>query len=283
MSCYEKYFARGGICPRWQFPFIPEDAVRPSVCIDESIVPDGIFGSVEWLVKDFTCDKLISNPSDELHMFVGGDPMHHEELNCEVNFQIENDQLVFSETSFVFVPKGCAHNIVSVKGLKKPMLHYVMQVDSAAFRAVPAVPSQPAGQYLANQVSGYHRTDGKMPTPPPGFLTFLLWIDGIRVPGAPYTESVWFHTTNDTGPVNHTHDDMDEFIAFIGSDPDHPEELNGDISFDIGGEVIHTTKSTIVYVPRKIPHSPLLVHALEKDILHFSGGNGGKYRKDSIN
>ncbi len=106
--------------------------------------------------------------------------------------------------------------------------------------------------------------------------------DGIRIQDAPYTESVWFHTTNDTGPVNHMHEDLDEFIAFIGGNPEHPEELNGDISLVIGDEIIHTTKSTIVYIPRRVPHGLLLVHELKKDILHFSGGNGSNYRKDSV-
>ena len=282
MSFYEQYFARGGACPVMQFPGIPSDAVRQAVCIDESVVPGSLFGCVQWIMKDFTTEGLISHDTDELHMFVGGDPKDHENLNAEVTFQIENDKLVFSDTCFVFVPKGCAHNIIAIKNLKKPMLHYIMQVHATNYSYEPAVPKEPAGKYLGHRVTKYARTDGKMPTPPEGFLTFLLWVDGIRIQDAPYTESVWFHTTNDTGPVNHTHEDMDEFIAFIGSDPEHPEELNGDISLVIGDEIIHTTKSTIVYIPRRVPHGPLLVHELKKDILHFSGGNGSNYRKDSV-
>lgn len=282
MGFYEKYFARGGSCPEISFPCHPQDAVRLAVCVDERAIPGSIFGCVQWIMKDLTTEGLIAHDTDELHMFVGGDPKKYEDLNGEVVFQIENDILTFSDTCFVFVPKGCAHNIVSVTGLKKPMLHYIMQVHATHYESTPAAAVQPAGKYAGNRVTGYERTDGKMPSPPPGFLTFLLWVDGIRIPDAPYTESVWFHTTNDTGPVNHMHEDLDEFVAFIGSDPEHPEELNGDISLVIGDETVHTTKSTIVYIPRRVPHGPLLVHELEKDILHFSGGNGSSYRKDSV-
>ena len=122
MSIYEKYFVRGGACPQMHFPCIPSDAVKTSVCIDKSVVPEGIFGCVEWIVKDFVTEGLVAHNTGELHMFVGGDPKDYENLNAEIDFQLENDHFVFSENSFIFVPEGCAHNIVSVKGLKKPML-----------------------------------------------------------------------------------------------------------------------------------------------------------------
>ncbi len=277
---YERYFARGGSCPRPQFPCIPQDALRPAVCIDGKLVEGSFFGCVEWIVSDLRTEGLVAHDTDELHMFVGGDPANHEALNAVVDFQIENDHLVFSETSFVFVPRGCAHNLSAVKGLVRPLLHYVMHVSAPEYAARPAQASAPAGKYADHRVTKYAPVDGRIPDAPPGFLTFLLWIDGQKLPGAPYTEAVWFHTTNDTGPEEHVHEDLDEFIAFVGSDPEHPEDLCGDVSFLIGGEQIHTRKSTLVYVPRKVKHSPLLVHELSRDILHFSGGNSGSYNKD---
>ena len=233
---YESYFARGGSCPKPLFPCTPQEALRPAVCIDAALVPGSFFGCVEWIAADLTTQGLVVHESDELHMFVGGDPKDPENLGATLDFQIENDHLVFSETSFVFVPGGCAHNLRSVTGLKKPLLHYVMHVNAGEYRAVPAQAKAPAGTYAGNRVVKYAPVDGRLPDAPEGFLTLLLWIDGKKLPGAPYTESVWFHTTNDTGPENHIHENLDEFVAFIGSDPENPEELNGDISFLIGDE-----------------------------------------------
>ncbi len=282
MSKYESYFAKGGSCPKPSFPCTPADAIRPATCLDGSVVPGSFFGCVHWIVKDLTTDGLISHAGDELHMFIGGNPKDHENLNATVDFQIENDHLVFSDTCFVFVPAGCAHNIVSVKDVKKPFMHYIMHVDDEFYKYVPAEATQPEGKYAGNRVVKYAPVSGFIPDAPKGFLTFLLWIDNVKLPGAPYTEAVWFHTTNDTGPENHMHDNLDEFVAFIGSDPENPEELSADVSFLIGDEQIHTDKSTLVYVPRRIPHSPILVHALDRDIIHFSGGNGGDYSKDAV-
>ncbi|MBR5490138.1 MAG: hypothetical protein IKV79_02575 [Oscillospiraceae bacterium] len=282
MAQYEKYFAKGGSCPIPKFECTPADAIRPAVCIDGSLIPGSFFGCVHWIAKDLTTDGLIAHDSDELHMFIGGDPKDHENLNATIEFRLENDTLVFSDTCFVFVPKGCAHNIVSVKDVKKPLLHYIMHVDDEFYKSFPAEAKAEAGKYAGHRIVKYAPVSGFIPEAPAGFLTFLLWIDGVKLAGAPYTEAVWFHTTNDTGPENHVHDNLDEFVAFIGGNPDKPEELNGDISLLIGGETIHTDKSTLVFIPRKLSHSPILVHELETDVLHFSGGNGGDYSKDPV-
>ena len=279
MSSYENNFIRSGSCPVITFPCIPEGAVRPIVAIDESVVPGSIFGCMEWIVKDFTTGSFVSHDTDELHMFVGGNSQDPENLNGEVVFQIENDKLVLTESCFVFVPKGCAHTIVSVKDLKQPMFHYVMQAFATSYKYTPAVPSEPAGKYLNNWVTKYARTDGRVMNDDPKLLTRLLWVDGIRIPGAPYTECVWFFAPRPDAPPNHVHDDMDEFVAFIGSDPEHPEELFGDCSLEVEGKEIHTTKSTIAFIPKNIPHGMLKINYADKPILHFSGGNVNIYKR----
>jgi len=276
----QRFFVRSGSCPVPPATMIPDYAKRNIVCIDGSVIHGSFFGCVEWLVRDFQTDDLVSHKSGELHMFVGGNPKKPESLNGVIDFQIENDHLVFDETSFVYVPAGCAHQIAALRELKQPMLHYIMHMDASYYESTPAQAEIPVGCYKSNRISGYAPIDGKIPEAPEGFLTFLLWIDGQKLTGAPYTESVWFHTTNDTGPEPHSHLALDEFVAFIGSDPEHPEELNGDISFRVENNTIHTRKSTIVYIPRGISHSPLLVHELNQDILHFSGGNSGSYQRE---
>ena len=91
-------------------------------------------------------------------------------------------------------------------------------------------------------------------------------------------ESVWFHTSNDTGPETHVHD-FDEVIGFIGSDPENPQDLGAEVHIFLGGEEATITKNCIIYVPRGIAHSPLLVPRLDSPIIHFSGGNGGSYAR----
>ena len=81
---YEKNFARDGACNKWVTKCSPADAVRPSICLDGDLVPGAYFAAVEWIAADMATEGLICHESDALHMFVGGNPKDHENLNAEI-------------------------------------------------------------------------------------------------------------------------------------------------------------------------------------------------------
>jgi hypothetical protein len=190
MSRYIKYFAIGPSCEQasCRCDLLPEGAKKVSVCADGGSVPGAMYSCAGWIVRDFKAEGLVRHASDELHIFIGGDAENHESLNAEVDFQIENDHLVFSETSFVFVPAGTAHGFASVSGMTRPFFHHVVHVGSGFYKEEPAEAAAPAGMYLKNRVVKYDPVDGRIPEAPEGFLTFLLWIDSAKLKGAPYTE-----------------------------------------------------------------------------------------------
>ena len=145
----------------------------------------------------------------------------------------------------LFLRERSCHPFVGGQGFA----HHIIHTDSSFYK-LNGKDLCTKGTYLDNRVTKYAPLSGRIPEAPEGFITFLLWIDSNKLKGAPYTEALWFLTTNDTGPENHSHEDLDEFIAFIGSDPEHPEELNGEISF-IGDEQIFVTKHPYPYTQRR--------------------------------
>ncbi len=278
---YSKYFALAGMTAPTRVRIDPDDAHVHSVSMDGSLIEGCMFSEVCWLVKPFGRESFFKHNSDELLVFIGSDPDDPENLNSEIELWIENDKLTFNTTSIVFVPAQTAHGRIKVKNVAKPIFHYTCHINADKYEEIPAVASAPKGTYANNRVEKYAPVDGRLPEAPPGFLTRLLWIDGKKLSGAPYMEAVWFLTSNDTGPEEHTHD-FDEFLGFVGTDAKKPEELGAEITFFVGGEAVTVTKSCIVYVPRGVSHSPLLVPSLDRPVIHFSGGNGGDYlRKGS--
>ncbi|SHI09522.1 hypothetical protein SAMN02745823_02357 [Sporobacter termitidis DSM 10068] len=274
-----KYFALAGMVNSEDVAIDPADAHVRSVRMDGSFYKGCMFGEVCWIVKPFSRDDFFRHRSDELLVFIGSDMDDPENLNAEVELWIENDKLVLNRTSIVFVPAGAAHGRIEVKNVKKPVFHYTCHLNTDTYEELPAQATAPKGTYAGSWVEKYAPVDGRLPSAPEGFLTRLLWIDSKKLPGAPYMEAVWFKTKNDTGPEAHTHD-FDEFIGFIGTDPEHPEELGAEVQFYIGDEYFSMTKSCLVYIPRGVRHSPILVPKLERPIIHFSGGNGGDYKRD---
>lgn len=273
-----KYFVFAPQDSTPKFNIEPNEAHVQVVRMDSDLIKGCIFGNASWFVKPLKWDGFFKHNSDKLLMFIGGDHTDPENLNAEIELWIENDKLVLTQTSMVFVPAGVAHGRLKIRNLKKPVFHYACHTNTDKYEAFPAEATAPKGTYANHWVEKYAPVDGRLPPAPPGFLTRLLWIDDKKLSGSPYLEAVWFHTTNDTGPESHTHD-FDEIIGFFGDDAEHPEELNAEISFLLGGETVSFTKSCLLYIPRGVSHSPLLVPKMDRSVIHFSGGNGGDYIK----
>ena len=108
----------------------------------------------------------------------------------------------------------------------------------------------------------------------------ILWMDNDNVPGSFQVNASWYLKPNlfiideaiKTGVAffdPHTHD-VDEVAAFFGTDPEHPEELNGEIVFYMGGEKHVVTRSSLIFIPAGVPHGPMYIQKADKPIFHFS-------------
>jgi hypothetical protein len=126
--------------------------------------------------------------------------------------------------------------------------------------------------------------------PPPGskpvdpnarpMNTHMMFMDSDVVEGAFYSECAWFWPGSGNpkggGGGSHTHP-FEEVVAFIGSNPDDPSDLGGEVEFWIGDEQFVLTKSFMAFVPAEVKHCPLFIRRVDKPIFHFTLGPGKKY------
>lgn len=110
------------------------------------------------------------------------------------------------------------------------------------------------------------------------FRENILLLNGDVLPGAPYFTITWYCSPGDPKTDTHTHD-FDEYLGFAGSDPEHPERLNGIVRFMIDGEWVTMTESTILYIPAGVKHCPYVIERVDKPIIHWSGGNSHVYEQ----
>ncbi|MDR0861752.1 MAG: hypothetical protein LBN30_03120 [Oscillospiraceae bacterium] len=256
-----------------------QSGAQPVVTMSREVFPGCIFVSAEWFTAPSEDLGMSHRDSDEMFILVGSDEANPESLNAEMELQIENDTLTLTHTCAVFVPGGAARGNFRIKSLTKPVLCVTCHVNADTYESTPAVPTAPKGAYANNVAERYAPPSGVIPAAPEGFLTLLLYLSSERIKGAPYMEIMWFNTANDTGPTPHVHDDIDEFIGFLGTDPEHPDELGATVQLYIDDEPVTVTKSSLFHIPRGVKHGPLLVPELSRPIIHFSGGNGGGYDK----
>ena len=264
----EKFFARTGDFEFPDFPGVAEDARRGILYFDGNCIEGCVFTfEASWFMKPFDEGELMVCDNDVALWMMGFDKTDPENLLGEVEITLDNDVLDITETCGVYIPAGVAHKI-NVKSVEKPIMFFYCELNGQDTRK-PGEATAPAGTYENNVVYRYEPSSGFIPQAPEGFLQLLLWMAEDKIDGAPYLELVRFMCENPTGPEEHSHP-KDELIAFIGTDPDDPGDLGGEVTFNLGGEYIPSTKSTVVFVTNNIPHSPILVPKHYRDMVHFS-------------
>ena len=138
-----------------------------------------------------------------------------------------------------------------------------------------AILNNESGKYAANIVqnaAGAPTMDPAFKAIYDGFARRICWVDGNVVPGAFQMNTAWYSAVPERDPIfeEHCHEDTDELIGFIGSNPDDPTDLGGEIEFTIGGEAHLLTKSTIIFAPAGLAHNPMRILRVNRPIFHFS-------------
>jgi hypothetical protein len=112
----------------------------------------------------------------------------------------------------------------------------------------------------------------------------ILRSDDTWVKGTFYLSTVWIWNkglTDEFAPQPHTHD-WPEYIAFIGTNPDDPYDLGGEIEIWLGDEQHRLTKSCLVFIPAGVKHCPILKIRVDRPIFSFSTGPQNVYKKDPV-
>jgi hypothetical protein len=139
------------------------------------------------------------------------------------------------------------------------------------------MPETKYGKYIITEVVPKEKAPW-IPDFKPDELIHMQFLDSNVIEGAFYVETGWTLPgfADESHGGEHSHD-YDEVIAFFGSDPENPFDLNGEMVLHIGGEVHTITKSCLIFVPKGVKHGPIDFNRIDKPIFHFSCGTGKVY------
>lgn len=115
----------------------------------------------------------------------------------------------------------------------------------------------------------------------------VLYLDSEQVPGAYYMECSWVmprpamteeevEAAKERGPKAHTHD-YDEIFGFIGTNHDDPYDLGAEVELWLGDERHIITKTSLVFVPAGLKHSPLVFRRVDRPVFNYTTGPGKMY------
>ena len=105
----------------------------------------------------------------------------------------------------------------------------------------------------------------------------MTYMSNDLVPGCNmYLEFGWIWEMPTPNPhiFEHTHE-HDELVLHIGSDPNNPEDLGGEIEFYFDGKPIVFDTNSAVYVPKGVKHGPVTWNKFKRPHIEMAISLGG--------
>lgn len=244
---------------------------RNVIQLNNDIVPGAPYFMATWY-------RLPIGPVPEQHVhdfdeyvgFVGTDPDNTAELGGTIRFYIGGNWLVLKKSAIVFIPAGVTHCPYYIEDVTKPIFHF-SGGPGGKYNLLEPSKATLWPENCEELVSYMKRPVIPGKETPDTIMKKVVWIDDCHIKGAPYFELMFFINQREPLPPTHVHD-FDELIGFISADPDNPENLDGTVRFMIGDEWLELTKSSVIYVPAGLKHSPFIIEKMSRPIIHFSGG-----------
>lgn len=95
----------------------------------------------------------------------------------------------------------------------------------------------------------------------------IMYVDGDIVPGGWYFQGSWYYKASDVPYPEkaHTHP-YDEYIGFVGTNPDDPFDLGGEIEIFLDGKKHTITETTMIFIPGGVEHCPVYCRQCDSPI-----------------
>lgn len=199
---------------------------------------------------------------DEVILNIGGDCFNPEDLGAEIEYNVGGQILKTSTTGAIFVPRGVPHGSLTYRSFRKPHVRISILLGTGERKSTPASKTRPRktdyAKYLVRKPA-YEVIAGTPVKNRQGPSSMTMMSNNL-VPGCNiYVEGGWVWGMPDPNPhiFEHGHD-YEEIVVHFGTDYKNPEDLGGEIDFYVGGEALRLDRTSAVYVPKGVPHGPLV-------------------------
>ena len=98
-----------------------------------------------------------------------------------------------------------------------------------------------------------------------------VYVDGDIVKGGYYLQGTWWYKASDVAYPDKPHShDFDEYLGFIGTNPNDPFDLGGEMELWMDGEKYTLTQTSMIFVPAGGEHAPVYCRRDDTPIWFFA-------------
>jgi mannose-6-phosphate isomerase-like protein (cupin superfamily) len=274
---------------------------------DEKVKGAEFYMEVTWLWPGKTPQGTMEEPHvhnfPEVIGFIGSDQKHPGELGGRMEMHIGDEVHDITKSSLIYLPPGLHHCPLTFREVTKPTMFFTLapvskygrkseQMNPEATKDVQIPEFKTPrkgkdgtryGRYIITQPISHIPKNAKgkpAPQPPKGLKTYhAVSLDGSIIPGAFYVDFVWiFKGSLEMAKETHAHD-WDEMIGLCGlpESQENPRGIDPGVSVKLGNDMYKMKKSSLIYVPKNVPHAPILFENIEKPVLCFTIGTAPKW------
>jgi len=205
---------------------------------------------------------------DEIIMHFGGDPYTSRDLGAEIEFYIGGQPITFNTTTSAFIPRGVPHGPLTWRKFAKP--HVQMVIILGTGNKGPSISQRNHGAAqvgLPRKISDTDYEEYVVRTPVREVgrgvknrqMPTMTYMNRHLVLGANYyLECGWIYGMPEPNPhvFEHVHN-YNEVVIHFGSDPDHPEDLGGEIEYCVNAQPLTFSTTSGLFIPKGVKHGPL--------------------------
>jgi hypothetical protein len=256
-----------------------------------------------WLWEGKTTSGTTEEPHvhdfDEVIGFISTDPEKPKELGARMEIILGDEMHFLTRSCLVHVPPGMKHCPLTFREVNRPVFFFTLapisrygrtsetmklkkEVTKGAPVYTPPMPDKNGSRYaryiITEPAPHFPSNPAMRRAPPPkptAKTSHIVSLDSNVSPGAFYVDFVWIWSGDMTmSPQAHTHD-FDEMVGIIGypADRDNPREIGNEVSIVLGEDKYPISRSSLIYVPKGLPHCPIAFNNITRPVLCFTIGN----------
>lgn len=238
---------------------------------------------IEWIrdraqTTRYSAEQVLDR--DQILLTIGMDWTRPQQLGATSQFYLGGRPILFNTTTSIFIPKGTPHGPLSWKEFTRPYLQLSLVLGSrdpfagnvgnareARSDAPAPSPDIDYEQYVIRspmREAGPEHVEGRQnPT--------MTYMSRTQIPEATnYIEFGWIWNVPRPPIPKMRHDDYDEIVLHIGSDPAHPEDLGGVLQFGVGEDLLELETTHCVYCPKGLDHGPLKWKEVRRPLIEMA-------------
>ncbi len=201
---------------------------------------------------------------DEIVMHWGGRPETPQVLGGEVDFYVGGQPITFNTATFFYIPRGTPHGPVIWKKFQFPHMQMAMMLGTGSAGEAwgeSGISETKDRLPVKTKQFDYERYAVRSPIREAGNHGPMTYMSAAQVPDVKYhIEFGWItgQSASRTKSIREmVHQDADEIILNLGSDPSEPEDLGADIEFTVGGQPLRFNTTSALFIPKGTRHGPI--------------------------